>query len=738
MNSQDILASLSRSDKGVLSGGNRFLFAPQWPIHEEKPGFWDEGHVYNYPLSPLFTYALLDENGSEIALKFASRIWRPDRLVRTFTTDDHLKVVESSAMRPDDVLGTRLAIQNTGTARKRLHVVLWTCQPGDAQFHIDLHGIDSLVFQRELVIRDQPPYPVTCLIRSDRATMSKSIVHSQGPLLPPQWKYTPFYDTFDGSLAKLPAPEKCDPGGVVYAGLHHQLEVDPGETVSLEYGFGVTTGSTPVAEIPSANQAATHHLSAATGEWKDFFDGVPTFECSSPFLEKFYNYRWFGLRMNMIRGGEDNYRYPAVCEGPSYFRAPISYSAQCHILETRWMKHPRVAQGSLLNFIHNQQPDGRFIGYLAPRSLPGEFFYHANWGFIRDLDLIHPDAEFLKHAYEGLSSYVAYFDRERDPAGTGLYDIHNHYETGQEYMHRYVAVDRTADQQHWGTVFRLKGVDVSVYLYETKQALADIACKLNRNDEAEHWDSSARGTGRAILNSMWDPETEMFFDIDPATGDRTGVKAAVCFYPYFTDLVDESHLAGLKRHLFNKDEFWTPWPVPSSSLDDPFFDGDARWKNQRMNCPWNGRVWPMTNSHIAEALARSAIRFGDEELRHRTAEFVTRFIEMMFFDRDPDRPNTFEHYHPFSGRASIYRGIDDYQHSWVLDLIIKYLCGIRPTPDGVIIDPFPFDLDRFSIDRVPIRGHNISVERDQGDFSVRIDGSLCGTSSLGRHIELSL
>src|SRR2546429_4324554 len=30
----------------------------------------------------------------------------------------------------------------------------------------------------------------------------------------------------------------------------------------------------------------------------------------------------------------------------------------------------------------------------------------------------------------------------------------------------------------------------------------------------------------------------------------------------------------------------------------------AEWKGKRHNCPWNGRVWPMTNSHIIEALAR--------------------------------------------------------------------------------------------------------------------------------------
>jgi len=53
------------------------------------------------------------------------------------------------------------------------------------------------------------------------------------------------------------------------------------------------------------------------------------------------------------------------------------------------------------------------------------------------------------------------------------------------------------------------------------------------------------------------------------------VKAAVCFYPYATDVTDASHTAGLARHLFNPREFWTPYPVPSSSADDPLFNADA-------------------------------------------------------------------------------------------------------------------------------------------------------------------
>jgi len=441
--------------------------------------------------------------------------------------------------------------------------------------------------------------------------------------------------------------------------------------------------------------------------------------------------------MNSIPGGTECIPFPAVCEGPGYFRAPITYSAQCHILETRWFKDPALARGSLLNFIHNQQPDGRYIGYLGPSSLPGEFFYHANWGRILELDAIHPDPAFLDTAYDSLIQYVDFFDQERDSESSGLYDILNHYETGQEYMHRYVAVESSADLKHWGNVFRLKGVDVSVYMYQIKQALAEMAFRKGLERDASRWTNSAQKTGKAILESMWDPEIQLFSDLDPATGKRTGVKAAVCFYPYLTDLIDETHLDGLKAHLFNPEEFWMPYPIPSSSADDAYYNADGLWKGERKNCPWNGRVWPMTNSHIAELLATCAYRFKDPELESRTVEFITKYIEMMFFDGDPKRPNSFEHYHPENGRPSIFRGVDDYQHSWILDLIIQYVAGVCPTQNGIRLNPFPFHLEHFELTNVCIRGFNLTVTRKGSHVSASWAGHPAISSTVGNPVFLA-
>jgi hypothetical protein len=317
-----------------------------------------------------------------------------------------------------------------------------------------------------------------------------------------------------------------------------------------------------------------------------------------------------------------------------------------------------------------------------------------------------------------------------------MVDVVNHYETGQEYMSRYQAVDPEADRRGWQPGTALKGVDVTVYAYRLWRALERLAAE-DAPADAPEWRGRAEGAARALAERMWDPERGLFSDVDPATGQRTGVKAAVCFYPYLTDLMDAAWVPGFGRHLFDPHEFWTPLPVPSSSVDDPLFDPDARWKGRRHNCPWNGRVWPMTNAHVCDALA-NVVRAHRPDWAPRLGHLLRRWLRMMTFGGDPDRPNCFEHYHPFTGRPSEYRGVDDYQHSWLVDLIVSHVMGVLPHgATGVTVHPLRLGVSRASLDGLPLAGHRLGVRLADGRFAVTVDGRRAGTARLGEPLTVS-
>ncbi|MFN8579773.1 MAG: trehalase family glycosidase [Gemmatimonadaceae bacterium] len=452
------------------------------------------------------------------------------------------------------------------------------------------------------------------------------------------------------------------------------------------------------------------------------FSLAPRLRCSDPYFERYYRYRWYGLWLNALDGGVGNYDAPSMCEGIGFFHQPITYSGQCHVRELRWLSDPTWAQGVLRSFFRHQRPDGSLHGRVYVNHLAGTDFYHANWGdALLALDAVWPDDALIAELYPALALHSDWLANTRDADRSGMIDVVDQYETGQEYMSRYQAVDAQADSYGWENRIRLKGIDVTVYAYALASALERLAVRAGAADDTPKWRLRAESIADAVRRVMWNPSSGMFSDVDPRSGERTGVAAAVCFYPYFTDLALPEHLDGLRQNLLDPRRFWTQYPVPSSALDDPLFNAEAEWKGKRHVCPWNGRVWPMTNSHIVEALGRWATP-DRPDLRDALVRLVHQYVRMMFHDGDLSRPNCYEHYNPFTGHASEYRGIDDYQHSWVADLLIQYLAGVRPTAQGVRFDPFPFGVDMVELTGVTIRGHAIEVRVEGPRYAVTVDG----------------
>lgn len=766
MNGNQVLGYLSRNDKWYLGGGKAVIWAPEFPLFLDKPGFWDHACYLDYKVGPVFTLAILDNKGRELEPTLLERFWQPDHSSHLYRVKSHdLVITERRALLPWDVLTSTFEIANSLNQDQTLDLILWTAQEREAN-SVSVSDIENfrvrekdgtLVIQRRIreakfASSENPDEGVmmrfALALGADRGASSYCIKRSNRQPNYPRFKYSPFYEKMGeyGSLHNE-IPENynsAQSGSLIYCGQQYRLLIPAKGKVSfsafaaigadeqvalasLEMArkpqkFAASTKETARAETTVKNPVAPEQrerrpTTPAKRHWIDYFQNVPDFSCSDPYIQKYYWYRWYGLHLNTINIKDDRLglAYPCIFEGVNlgWFRQHITYSAQCHILETRWMHNPTLAQGSLLNFIHNQQENGAFPGvikniYQGDRNLTSNVaFYHANWGWVvRELHRLHPDSAFLQKIYEPLCRYLLYFDRERDADQTGLYDVINHWETGQEFMSRYTAVDSQADK---GGSIRLKGLDATVYIYELQRNLTWLAEQLQRWDEAERWQNMAQRTRQAVLSKMWDSEREFFFDVRPDELTRIDAKTTIGFYPFMTDLANAGHLGAFHKHLFNPDEFWTPFPAPSTSKDDPTFSPDGEWDDERLVCPWNGRTWLMTNSHVAEALCRASLEL-DPSLQPKAVDFLQRFIKMLYLEGDLERPSSYEYYNPYTGQAPYFRGTDDYMHSWITDLIIKYVAGVQPQDDGLIqIRPLPFELDYFTLDKIKVAGHWLKV-----------------------------
>ena len=726
------IAALEREDKWFLGGLDGVVWAPPFPRWLHRPGFWDPVHLLQHEVGPGFSVALVGGDGAEAPLRGAAggpggreptpRRWRPGRLVATWSDERGLIFEEHRQVLSGGILESSWHVP----AGLEGYVVGFTAQPADATDVVE-PTTDGVGWTRTVADRRGQELVLRMELAGSVSPAWRRIVPSEGRAAP-EWRHSPFAEGVGA-----PGNANSDPGerrsGWIWIAVALPLGgIDDGGPPTFRLTLRLR-GAEARGPAPASGAAPTDHPPAvsarkppAASAWESFFGDFPHFESGDPYLDRYFDYRIYGLGLNRIEGRWGPVRHPAIAEGPEYFHVPIAYSAQCHMMEMRWRKGGREAWGSLLNFVDNRKPDGSFHGRLYPERLDGTDFYHANWGdALLAVDDMHPDAAARARCYEGLSRYARWLTAERDPEASGMSTVTNHFETGQEYMSRYMAVDGEADVAGWRPRLRLKGIDVTVYAHQLFRALAAVACRLQRPDDEAEWRGLADRCWKAIDERMWSTTAGLFTDVDGRTGERTGVKAAVGFYPLLTGRVGGARLNALLDHLEDPRTFGTRFPLPSSSVDDPRFSAEGIWRGKRRNCPWNGRVWPMTTSHVIEGLLR-CWRGGSARAGALAADMLNRFARMMFTDGDPSRPNCFEHYHPHTGRACHFRGIDDYQHSWILDLLARGFAGLHLDASGIEVRPLPGGPARVSLGPVVARGRTVSVDVEPRRVSATVDG----------------
>lgn len=727
----DIIEYLSRSDTWYLGGGTALLWAPTHPQWLDHLGFWDGAHYSSYEFQPIFTTTLLDEKERVLVPKFVSRKWNPAFLTQTYHVAGKIELTETKALLPNDSLISELTLKNNATIPRIIHFVMWTGQPvvlSEAEISVPDGICDGrrLSFRKGLRTEGPDDYAVTCCMGMNRDILSTCLAQSQNVPNLPRWEYTPFYEKFrDGHLPHENGADHVKPGELLYMALHTSVKLNPHARKSLVCAANIAATAQESWARLAETLRAKEPLRQSIRSWRTFFERVPYFACSDKHIQKYYWYRWYALKLRTV--SKDG-------ASPSCQWAPI------HMRETRWMDTPDVAHESFLSLQQSQTGDGNYPDTLFPHTTPSHDAPPAPWArSVLAVHAIHPNTDFLKKAYDSLVKYAAYCNQALDGEESGLYDVQSHFTIGRGYLSRRTEApsdNKEGNENDSGR--RLKGVDSTVTMYCTKKALSLLARTLGRVGEAEDWEDAADCIKRAVLDRMWDPSDEMFYDIDARTLERIKVKTVTCFYPYMTDIVDERHDRGFKRHALNPEEFWTPYPVASLSRDDPAFHPEARWRGKRNHRPWNGRVWPIANCHVAEALVNAGNR-ADPSLISKAVELMTKFIHMRFSKDDVRFPHSYEHYNPMTGQPSLYRGLDAVQDSWMVDLMMKYVAGVLPQGNGqLVIDPLPFEIQWLRVDRVPFRGHVVGVEIEGEEVRLYVDGVLKTSGQRGEKIELDV
>ena len=703
----DPFSLLTREDKWFLGNGEGMLFAPPFPVWLNTPGFWDEATIFQYSFAPAFTVAFLDESGKEIDLIPLSRRWTPAEVIVDYRLSNGMTATEVRTVQPGGVLASEWRIRVF--RRARIHLVAWTAQDAADVVTDSVEWNGGLSFARELRDADGVPWTMNVDLACTAGASSWSAVLGEQTPNHPHWRQTPFVEQWHpGGLSSSIRVGALPAKALLYAAIHREVVLD-GESGSATFAMRIAPADLENREnVPTALAPQAYTLGGASRRrLREWLEDAPAFRCADPYLETYFTYRWYGLALNSIEPAGECYAHPATTEGVGPLHRLNASAAECHVRELRWLDVDR-AVGNVRAFFAEQRDDGSLPALIYPNHIAGSDGT-TNWGAaMLALEAVLPRASLAQELYPKLAAFAEWLLRERDAAATGMID------------------DTLAAGR--------KSVAATVYAYELFRALERVATHGSDVSAALRWNELGNRAAIAVRENMWDSERQLFLDYYEQSGQREPISMASGFYPYLTDIVSADHVAGLERVLLDPRKFWTPFPVPSRAIDEPSFSGSAEIAFQDVNGDDTGRVRPFINSHVVQSLACASRLLP--RLRPRATELLRRFVHMLFHDGDLQRPNCYEHYNPYTGHASVHRGIDDHQHSWVNDLIIQYLAGIRPHADGITVDPFPAGLEFLHIANVRARGRTLAVSIEADDVAVIVDGRTLQTK-IGDPIEIA-
>jgi hypothetical protein len=559
------------------------------------------------------------------------------------------------------------------------------------------------------------------------------------------------------------------------------IAIKPGEQKSLTLLLGIGTN------LPPANIAIERWKSppnipdAVRQDWNAWFAReIPRFQCSDPYFEKLYYYRWWSLYTKMIFARVGHFYYPAPREGTVGYDGVVSYSGSCiSVDELRWMRNPawvfsttkeffapeNLNDGYLSNHIWDWGIDGDESNVdVLGRSVPYQNYAIAAF---RGALLVHPEEgqKTLKEVWpemcSDLQSYQRLFDIDKD----GLYETYPWSNSaGQEWSARFSYFDpipeifrdersrtyapdgsraaedmlllkkirnsvvtdpdlhwpQTADELYriyYGTEdHRLATVDQTTYALKNFSAAASLAGLLKDTATQKLYTTMSQRTHTQLLSVMWDAKDNYFYDVKPIDHRPARVKSTTGFYVFWARVAERKHLPML-QYLFDPATFWTEYPLPSLPLD---YEKYAQLQEAGWTY-WNYATWPRTTCHVVDGVLWAA-KSLDSSLRKKAATLFDRYTRMHFPNGDVQRPNIAERYDPHTGKP--FLADLDYNHSSWIDLILQHVAGITPqASDSLVIDPVDMGWKSFAVKNVRYRDHNLDVEftRVKG-MVIRVDG----------------
>lgn len=254
------------------------------------------------------------------------------------------------------------------------------------------------------------------------------------------------------------------------------------------------------------------------------------------------------------------------------------------------------------------------VGFNAPAQYGLDLYY-----------LLNKDAAFLNKLENALTRYEAFLWESRGTNGNGVLIAYCTSDTGEDGQARN-RYDLGRERDKTKNPRFVYSVSVTADSYANRAVLAKIAAIKGDEDKREAWQAKADELQKRAREFFWVEERKAAFDRDSKgeilpTLNQLNIRAMT--QGLFTQQMAEDFV---RHHLMNPEEFFTPYPIPSTAVNDPKF---INMNKNSEYCSWAGPSQGLTLQRSVKALENYGfyVEIGliGERLLNRIGQEPVRF-----------------------------------------------------------------------------------------------------------------
>ncbi|MCK4245171.1 MAG: flagellar biosynthesis protein FlgM [Candidatus Omnitrophica bacterium] len=332
-----------------------------------------------------------------------------------------------------------------------------------------------------------------------------------------------------------------------------------------------------------------------------FFKRLTRLKFPRPILERTY-YKAFSVLKVNIESPQGKIKH--IWTTPDRFphKDMWFWDSAFHALGNRYISST-LAEDSIKAVLQLQRKDGFVAFQMNPEKKRASEEYTQPpllaWASY-NLYCHSKNKTFLRYVYPRLKKYLLWLYRNRDKNKDGLLEwkispsaVCKGGETGMDNSPRF-------DRLNPGDA--MAAIDLNSFVINEMEYLERMAQELNKKGDIILWHKERKLKKDSVNSRLWSKRDRFYYDLKE-NGKFNKIKTISSFLPLFAGIANKKQAQSLVNHLKNRKQFWSDFPIPSVSMDEPSYCKDM----------WRGPTWINYNYLIIEGLKR----YGYNRLAHR-------------------------------------------------------------------------------------------------------------------------